>query len=227
MSSPHRPSPTAPLVALAVALACAPLVSCQGTRKLADPVLEIRGDEGTELGVSTDYGLVFLGRTARAGAVEVTAWFGDGPSIEQAVVEPLGGGLYTAEPEIRLPRVPVSFTTPKPGSKLTIVGRRGRRSWTAEVEVRRDPRIDGILVSIPSSVGADEGRVGAGLYTGNLEDGTLRLVGLVSGLVELSSASGETRRYLTVVGPDQLWRLVTHEREFPHRRRFVYREDIL
>jgi hypothetical protein len=221
MSTSRRP----PFVLLALVAA---LASCRGTRKLADPVLEIRSDEGkSELGVSTDYGLVFLGRTARAGAVEVTAWFGDGPSVEQAVVEPLGGGLYTAEPEIRLPRVPMSFATPAPGSKLTLVGRRGRRSWTAEVEVRRDPRVEGILVSIPSSVSDDEGQIGAGLYTGRLEDGSLRLVGLVSGLVELSGPSGETKRYLAVVGPDQLWRLVTHEREYPHRRRFVYREDIL
>jgi hypothetical protein len=220
---PHRP-----ILALVLALsATLALSACQGTRKLADPVLEIRGAEGTELGVSTDYGLVFLGRTARAGAVEVTAWFGDGPSIEHAVVEPLGGGLYTAEPEIRLPKVPVSFVTPKPGAKLTLVGRRGGDDWKAEVEVRRDPRIDGIVVSVPSGISDREGQIGAGLYSGRIEDGSLRLVGLVSGMIELSGASGESRRYLTVVGPDLLWRLVTHEREHSRRRRFVYREDVM
>src|SRR5882672_8362772 len=50
---------------------------CRGTRKLTDPVLEIRSESGAELGVATDYGLVFLGRTARSGPIDVTAWYGD------------------------------------------------------------------------------------------------------------------------------------------------------
>jgi hypothetical protein len=213
--------------ALTAALFCAALAACQGTRKLADPVLEIRGDEATELGVATDYGLVFLGRSARSGPVELRAWFGDGPSHEQAVVEPLGGGLYTAEPQIQLPRVAISFVEPPTGSKVTVVGRRGRERWEARAEVRRDPKIEGLLLSLPSGVGAREGQVGAGVYVGDERDGGRRLVGLVSGRVELTLADGTVRRYLTVVGPDQLWRLVTYRRDFPRKRKFVYREDVL
>ncbi|MCC7015186.1 MAG: hypothetical protein IT454_21690 [Planctomycetes bacterium] len=204
------------------------VTACQGTRTLADPVLEIRGEESSELGVATDYGLVFLGRSARSGTVEVSAWFGDGPSVEQVAVEPLGGGLFTAEPEIRFPRVPISFQTPPPGSKLLAIGRVGRERWQAEVEVALDPAIEGLITSVPPEVVANDGQVGAGLYVVDSEDDhKLHLVGLVSGRVEVGDGTGSVRRYLTVVGPDQLWRLVTYRRDLPHKRKFVYRDDIL
>ena len=36
-----------------------------------------------------------------------------------------------------------------------------------------------------------------------------------------------TREFLSVLGPRDLWRLVTHRRD-PHKRKeFIYREDIL
>ena len=50
----------------------------------------------------------------------------------------------------------------------------------------------------------------------------LRLLGLVSGRLEL-----EGRRYVTAVGPEDLWRLVVHRRNSDRPRRWVYREDIL
>ncbi len=213
---------------LVVALLVSLVAACQGTRKQADPVLEIRAEGVRELGVSTDYGLVFLGRSARSGTVEVTAWFGDGPSVERAVVEPLGGGLFTAEPDIRLPRVPISFDTPSAGSKLVVVGREGRERWEADVEVRDDANIEGLVVSIPPQMEALEGQIGAGVYLA-LDDNPVHrhLVGLISGKVEFTDANGAVRRYLTVVGPDQMWRLVTYKREYPHKRKFVYRDDIL
>lgn len=213
---------------LLAALAFSLLAACQGTRKLADPVLEIRAEGQRELGVSTDYGLVFLGRTARSGPIEVTAWFGDGPSVERAVVEPLGGGLFTAEPDIKLPRVPLSFSTPKAGQTLLAVGRDGRLRWEAEVEVCADPSVEGIVVTIPPQMDGLDGQTGAGVYLFDPENpNARRLVGLIAGKVEIAGSDGRTRRYLTVVGPDQLWRLVTYKRDFPHKRRFVYREDIL
>ena len=56
---------------------CAALSGCRGTRTLSDPTLEIRTPAGAELGVATDYGILFLGRTSRSGEVQVVAWFGD------------------------------------------------------------------------------------------------------------------------------------------------------
>ena len=104
--------------------------------------LEIRTSGGSELGVATDYGVLFLGRTARSGEVRVVAWFGDGPSVEASVIEPLGGGLYTAETEIRLPTIPMSFRTPEPGERLYVVGRAEGDLHRLAAAVRQDgPRL--------------------------------------------------------------------------------------
>lgn len=217
-------TPILALLATGVAL----LAACRGTRTLADPVLEMRAPDGaTELGVSTDFGVVFLGRSARSGSIELTAWFGDGPSVESTVVEPLGGGLFTAEPQIRIPRVPMSFETPKEGQTLKLIGRRGRRQWSADVKVRRDEAIEGLIVEVEPKVFDYEGQLGAGLFLSGPGKHDLRLVGLVSGSIEVSDEDGGTRRYLTAYGPEQLWRLVTYRRDFPRKRKFVYRPDVM
>lgn len=203
------------------------LDACVGTRKLSDPTLEIRTEKGSELGVSTDYGVVFLGRTSGAGRAEITAWFGDGPSVEPVVIEPVGGGLFTAETEIRLPSVPLSFDDPRPGQELILVGRDEHGRWETTVEVADEPRAFGILTSIPRELAGRPEQTGAGVFIVDPEDASRRrLVGLVSGAVRFQTHGG-TRQYLAIVGPQDLWRLVTHRRELIKKRRWVYRDDIL
>jgi len=200
---------------------------CVGSRTLTDPLLEIRTEHGNELGVSTDYGVVFLGRTAQAGPVEITAFFGDGPSIESSVIEPIGGGLFTAETEIRLPQVSMSFDEPHPGASVLVVGRNRDGEWTREMKVVNDSRVLGILLAIPSELENSPDQVGAGVYVvPELGEEAKILLGLVSGKITLHDKNGD-RSYLTVVGPDDLWRLVVHRRDLLQRRRWVYRQDIL
>jgi hypothetical protein len=213
---------------LALGLALGSLAgACRGTRTLTDPTLEIRTSGGSELGVATDYGVLFLGRTARSGEVRVVAWFGDGPSVEASVIEPLGGGLYTAETEIRLPTIPMSFRTPEPGERLYVVGRAEGELWEAPVRVLSDPRVEGLLLSIPAPLQDASDQVGAGVFVEEYEDGPRRLVALVSGKLALRDADGSQREYLTAVGPDDLWRLVARRQDLLNRRRWFYREDIL
>lgn len=207
----------------------APLLatSCIATRKLADPTVLIHTSGGTELGVSTEYGVVFLGRTARSGDVEITAWFGDGPDIEPSAIEPIGGGLYTAETEIRLPSVPLDFETPAPGDSLLLIARDsdGRR-WQEWVRVVSNPRVRGLLVSPPQEHALTPAGTGAGLF--KLPEGdraSMRLVGLVSGRLVLETAEGR-EEYLTVLGPEVLWRLAAHRRDWVRGARLPYREDI-
>jgi hypothetical protein len=202
--------------------------ACQGTRKLSDPTLLIRTSAGKELGVSTDHGIVFLGQTAVSGDVDVTAWFGDGPSIERSVIEPVGGGLYTAEMEIRLPSVPLSFRKLRKDDEVLIVGRRGNSTWETRARVRVDPRVDGLLLSIPGELRNAPDQVGAGVYVVGQNERTDRhLIGLVSGTLELVAPDGARKSFLTVVGPDTLWRLVARRKELERKRRWVYREDVL
>lgn len=200
---------------------------CVGSRTLSDPTVEIRTTRGTELGVSTDYGVVFLGRTAQSGPIEITAIYGDGPDIESSVIEPIGGGLFTAETEIRLPNVSMSFDDPLPGSKVLVIGRTTRGDWERELRVVSEPSVLGILLPIPPELENAPDQIGAGVYiVPEVGAEPKLLVGLVSGRITLKDKDGE-HSFLTVVGPQDLWRLVVHRRDLLQRRRWVYRQDIL
>ncbi len=215
------------LLSALLAIAALALSSCVGTHKLQDPIVVIQTSGGTELGVSTDYGVVFLGSTAPSGSIELTSWYGDGPSIEASVIEPIGGGLFTAETEIRLPTVPLTFVAPKPGDELLVSGRRGSSRWEETLKVRSDPRVLGILLAIPGELRNHPDQVGAGVFVIPAGEPNLKkLVGLVSGILRLETDEGP-REFLTVVGPEDLWRLVTHRRDHLRRKPWVYREDIL
>lgn len=210
-----------------LSLCCA---ACVGTHRLSDPTLSVRTSGGEELGVSTEHGVVFLGRTANSGRAEITAYFGDGPSVESVVIEPIAPGLCTAETEIRLPSVPMSYEEPPAGSEVWIQGRNEQGNWEALVTVVADPRAQGFLTTIPDQVRGRPDQTGAGVYieAAPLADGTesRRLVGLVAGVVTFSGALG-TQQYLAIVGPRELWRLVTLRRENTKKSRWIYRDDVL
>ncbi|MEM6569707.1 MAG: hypothetical protein AAF957_14960, partial [Planctomycetota bacterium] len=72
----NRPQPHPRRRAAIAAILALSLTACSGSRKVTDPVVGITTEQGTELGVSTEYGVVFLGRTAERGEVLVEAWFG-------------------------------------------------------------------------------------------------------------------------------------------------------
>lgn len=210
------------LLAAALALGTA---ACSSVGLSYDPtvILDTRG--GRELGVSTNYGIVFLGRTARAGDVDVAVWFGDGPAIEQSVIEPVGGGLYTVDTEIRLPSIPLGFSEPEAGAVVWIQGRDVTGRWTAQTRVRRHPSVDGILLEVPPQLAGSSDQTGAAVfyYDDSEEE---RVLGLVSGRLILETSEG-TESYLTVVGPETLWRLVSYRRDPNVRRRAPYRDDVL
>lgn len=199
--------------------------ACTGNRKLADPVVAVMTERGSELGVSTEFGVVFLGSSSDRGPVTVEAYFGDGPSLEQSVIEPVGGGLFTAEMEIRLPHVPVSFDLPTDGEVLEVMGRTGWDRWSVMTECRVVDGVEGVLVDIPEGFLDSAEQTGAGVYR-KLGEFERELVGLVSGKVQIER-DGEVTRYLSVVGADSLWRLAAHRRDKLRRKPFVYREDIL
>ncbi len=207
-------------------LAVSLLGSCRGLGPVQDPTLVIQGNSGSELGVNTDYGILFLGRHSRAGRIALTAWFGDGPSLESTIVEPVGGGLFTAETEIVLPSIPLTFVSPIEGETVLISGRKGRRRWVQEARVAKDRRvIAGILLEVGSDSQLSEDQVGAPVLI-QLEDGKWYCVGVVSGRIQFDGPKGKIE-YITVLGPENTWRLVAHRRDIDRRKRWVYREDVL
>jgi hypothetical protein len=195
-------------------------------RKLVDPVLVVRSAQGEELGVGTVYGPVFLGRHARAGEIEIQAWFGDGPALESSVVEPLGHGLYTAATEIRLPSVPLSFALPEAGSSVLVLGRAGGELWRRELRVARHPKLRGLLLDYPAVLSSDEA-IGAGVFVpGRRGEDDLQLLGVLCGRIEIEDGA-ETDRFLVALGPEDLWHLVAWRRDWSPKPRWVYREDVM
>jgi len=204
------------------------LGSCAGVHTLSDPTLVLQTRNGSELGVSTDYGVVFLGRTARSGDVEIMSWYGDGPNIESTVIEPINDQIYTAETEIRLASVPLTFIQPEPGQTVLLIGRKDRERWEKHVTVKSDPRVDGILLDVTTEFYNAPDQIGAGVFVCPEEDcARKRLVGLVAGVITLTDSDGGTKTYLSIVGPKELWRLATHRKDMLRRKPWVYRDDVL
>ena len=219
----HRKVFVALLFAASTSLA---LAGCRAPGPIQDPTLVIEGPDGSELGVNTDYGILFLGRRTRAGKIAITAWFGDGPSLEVSVVEPVGGGIFTAETEIQLPSIPLTFIQPTPGMPVLVGGRRGSQRWFADAHVVSDARVRaGILLDLGPAPRLTADQIGAPVFIEN-EHGRWRCLGVVSGRIRLTGPDGDVE-YLTVLGPEDTWRLVGHRRSVERRRRWVYREDIL
>ena len=214
-----------PLLSLALLQGC---TSVQNLRvHTSDPTVVLHGPGGDELGVSTDYGIVFLGRYANRGRVEFTTWFGDGPSLEEGVVEPLGDGLFTTSAEIQLSNVTLLFHTPDPGEPVVVRGRGPNGPYELEAEVASDPRVEGLLLApSPELDGLAEDQLGAGVFLVG-PAGRKQLIGLVTGRIRLRQGDGSESRYVTASGPEQLWRLVVHQRNSERPRRAVPREDIL
>ncbi len=192
-----------------------------------DPTVVIHGATGDELGVSTSYGIVFLGRHSNRGRVEFTSWFGDGPSLEEGVIEPVGDELYTTSAEILLSNVPLLFQAPDPGETVVVRGRRGSGIWEFEAELTSDPRVEGLLLKpSPELEALANDQLGAGVFFLDAT-GRKQLIGLVTGRMQIQGPDGARHGYVTVSGPDQLWRLVLHRRNSERPRRRVYRDDIL
>lgn len=218
--------------ALNASLALLTLAACTGTKTLADPTVVVRSAGGTELGVATEYGVIFLGATRPAGSIELESWFGDGPNIEPTVAEPVAGDLYVAETEIRLATVPMTFIDPAPGDLVVVRGRGVAGPWQVETPVRAVEGVEGILIDLLPELsgqgqGQDQGQdqTGAGVFVRDGEEG-LRLLGMVSGIVEIPDGPG-AGTYAAVLGPRDLWRVVVHRKDQGRRRPWVYREDTM
>jgi len=191
-----------------------------------DPTVHMLTPGKTELGVSTDYGIIFLGRGQQSGNVDFDVWFGDGASREFGIIEPVGGGLFVTEAEIQLPGAQLTFDVPAAGEQVVVTGRRGPSRWQTTALVASHPKVSGLLLERNDDLAElDVTQVGAGVYVHRT--GRDWLLGLISGSIVLPDESGEPREYMTVVGPERMWRVVVHDRNRSRGRRWVYREDIL
>ena len=99
-----------------------------------------------------------------------------------------------------------------------------RVAFSYDARVAADSHVEGFLLenSGPLRKLTDR-QLGAGVYVD--DEGVPRLVGLVSGRLQLQTADG-TASYLTVIGPGELWRLLTHSRDLGRPRSVPNRGDV-
>ncbi|MAB81091.1 MAG: hypothetical protein CMJ89_17230 [Planctomycetes bacterium] len=214
-----------PVLLIVLTDAC---VGGSSVRKLTtDPTVVIHGPEADELGIATNYGIVFLGRRVNRGRIEFTSWFGDGPSLEEGVIEAVGGHLFTTSSEIQLSSVPILFRPPDPTEQVVVRGRGSGGPWEFGAEITSDPRVEGLLLKpSPDLDRLTAAQLGAGVFVLDKE-GRKQLLGLITGRVRIKGSDGLELSYVTVTGPEDLWRLVLHHRNSQRPRHAIYREDIL
>ncbi len=211
--------------ALLFASILALLAGCRTYSNLADPIVLVQTPQGTELGVSTTHGVAFLGRTAKAGRAELVVWFGDGPSIEPGLIEPIGGDLYTIDVPLKLPTVALSFRDPSDGEPVEIRGRGPSGPWKVDGRIVKLEGVEGILLEVQAPFDEASDQTGAGIFVLG-DDGHSRLLGLLSGRLALIG-EGPDRVVLTAVGPTDLWRLVAYRRDLREQEPAVRRPDLL
>lgn len=188
------------------------------------PVARIETTGGEEFGVATEFGILFLGRTASEGVCRVTHYYAEDQVVDDGEVEPFGGVYRRAAIERRHQRAPL---------------------WTDEltgqedlVAIYFDPEdLDDVVrtsveLAVLDGVSGNALRAtstqipaGAGVFVRD-EDKNLHLVGLVAAKAVLES--GTTVQPLWIFhGLEQMREaLLQAERESPLTR-VKYRSDDL
>lgn len=207
------------LFAIAAALSIAPSCTYRYLERPETPVVAIQTIGGTELGVATDDGIVFLGRSAIEGPVKVTYWLDRAPVIEAGTIRPLGGPLLQVELDVPIPTVPIDFEETKPNETLTMMGVDGLNRWRVPVQVVTDDRIVGNAITAPASVELGPQHIGAGVFRET--DGGMHLVGMVKAVARAST--GE--RWFLLAGPTELRRALLEPKGAVPEREIRYRAD--
>jgi hypothetical protein len=174
--------------------------SCRVSRQQPTqiPVVWIQTTKGFEQGVSTEEGIIFLGRTAQKGPAKVSYLLGPSPLVEAGKIRNGPGPLHFVDLEVSIPKAPISFRAPKPGEGLSLILYKGNSPRFFFTKVANDPRIQGTALEIPSGFRPQPSDIGAGVFK-QTDDGPA-LVGLLQGVASL-----EGKSWLLVAGRD-LWK---------------------
>ncbi len=151
------------------------------------PVVWIQTTRGFEQGVSTEEGIIFLGRTAQKGPAKVSYLLGPSPLVEVGKIREGMGPLHFVDLEVSIPKAPISFRAPKPGEALSLILYDGGYPRILYTRVTDDPRVKGTALEIPSGYRPKPSDVGAGVFTQTQEGPAL--VGLLQGIAKLGGKS--------------------------------------
>ncbi|PIE23772.1 MAG: hypothetical protein CSA62_06610 [Planctomycetota bacterium] len=207
-----------PSLALALSLG---LSSCHIDRiESADiPLVRIQTTGGFEQGVSTDFGVLFLGRTAQKGPAKLLYWLGPSPLIEAGEIEVVGGPVHRIRTDVPIPSVPISFEPVAPEEQLVLMGMEGQLPWRLDVQLAKDEIVRGTALHYPAGLQLRPDSVGLGIFR-ETEAG-LALVGLVKAAAELDNG----KRFLLFAGLSEMREAFAKARRAMPVREVEYRAD--
>jgi hypothetical protein len=162
------------------------------------PVVRIQTTGGFEHGVSTQIGVLFLGRTASEGPAKLQYWLGPTPMIETGQVEAIGGSIHRIRPEVPIPSVPVTLEPVRPDEELVLMGIQDQIPWRLPVQLAQDEVVRGTVLRYPAGLRLGPDSVGLGVFRET--DAGFALVGLVKGVAQKS----DDTRFLLFAGIGEL-----------------------
>ncbi len=183
------------------------------------PVALIETIGGVELGATTEYGILLLGRTATEGPCRVRYFLGPTPMTDDGELETTPATFTRAEIDLKTQAVRVFDRQPTPADPLLAM-------WTTdgvtihevEVELARGDHLEGDVLLHPG----EELPIGASIVT-NDDDGT-HFVGLVAGRATLDNGPGRGT-YFVFAGVNRVRELLAIPEKYPVDYVPKYRPD--
>ncbi len=214
-----------PLAPLLTVLGILPfMASCRNYHlKPSDmPTVLITTTEGTEQGVLTTEGVLFLGRTSQQGPAKVLYYLGPSPLVEAGEIKRMGGPLMEVDLEVNVPWVPISFEALRLGEllELYVIEDGNPRRYTVMASTNK--AFEGTLVTWPEGLSLSPEKVGCGVFRKTPKG--LSLVGLVKATAVLERGT-ETDRYLVLAGLPEIRLALLEPTPAVEKEGIYYRAD--
>ncbi len=182
------------------------------------PVARIETLGGVEYGATTEYGILFLGRTATEGPCRVHYFLGPTRVVEDGAVVPTGGYSARAEMDLKNPSIPILDREVQAGDTLVAMYMAGLDVQTVSVSLAQDPAVEGDVLDWPGQPLP----AGAAVLL-DTPDG-YRFIGLVSGEAVLQR-DGDSKRFVLFAGSNQMRDMLLVPERYPTEERIVHRPD--
>jgi hypothetical protein len=185
----------------------------------SQPVALVETTGGVELGATTEFGVLTLGRTATAGPCRVHYFLGPTPVIEDGELAATASLFTVAEIDLKTMALRAMDRSPSAADELLAMWTPdGTRTERVAVQLARDPGVTGDVLRHPGR----ELPVGAAVFADS--DEGLLFVGLVAGKAEVTEQDA-ARHYFVFAGVDRIREMLATPIPYPTDLVPKYRTD--
>lgn len=185
------------------------------------PVALVETTGGVELGATTEFGILTLGRTATAGPCRVRYFLGPTPMVEDGALQPTASVFTRADIDLKTMAVRAIDRPPTDADELVVMWTPdGTRISTATVQLAHAADAEGDLLQ-PPGVALP---AGAAVLVQTRDDG-LQFLGLIAGKAVVDGGGDGTREYYVYAGVDRIRELLAIPQTYPTDLVPKYRTD--